>query len=212
MPVFRSGKGLAPAWCELEYFEIVELPTGATHIFERLGEKEKLIVGKGECRIAFNGQTIAADERTNLDLTVSDSKFEVLEVLSDVTLIRMCGRWGNDTGGAGIFTVVKPDKRAEDRGDPVDYSKETHFDNHYHDCDEYWILFEGSGIAVSEGKHYEVGPGDCIATGMGYHHDFPQVFEPVKAVYFETTIEGQQRRGHLWNHTHGTAEPRKDRV
>jgi len=95
----------------------------------------------------------------------------------------------------------------QDKGDPVDYPKDTSFDNHYHDCDEYWIVFDGKGIAVSEGESYEVGPGDCIATGMGHHHDFPQVFEPIRAVYFETTIEGKKRRGHLWNHRHGQAEP-----
>lgn len=53
MPVFRSGKGLAPEWCEMEYFEIIELRTGATHVFERVGQKEKLIVGKGQCRLAL---------------------------------------------------------------------------------------------------------------------------------------------------------------
>jgi len=211
MPVFKSGKGLAPEWCELEYFEIVELPAGAIHTFERIGQKEKLIVGKGQCRLAFNGQEIAADEGANLDLFTPDGQFEVLEVSSDATLIRMCGRWGDETGGAGIFTVAKADSRIH-RGDGVDYLKETNFDSHYHDCDEYWIIFEGRGVAVSEGKHYEVGPGDCIATGMGHHHDFPQVFEPIKAVYFETTIEGEKRRGHLWNNNHGPAEPQKDRV
>jgi mannose-6-phosphate isomerase-like protein (cupin superfamily) len=94
----------------------------------------------------------------------------------------------------------------------VDYAKETRFDSHYHDCDEYWIVFEGRGVAVSEGRSYEVGPGDCIATGMGHHHDFPQAFEPVRAVYFETTMEGQKRRGHLWDHTHGLAKPKADRT
>ena len=49
------------------------------------------------------------------------------------------------------------------------------FDCHFHDCDEYWILFAGRGIAVSEGKRYEVASGDCVATGMGHHHDFPIV-------------------------------------
>jgi mannose-6-phosphate isomerase-like protein (cupin superfamily) len=211
MPVFKSGKGLAPEWCEMEYFEMLQLPTGANHTFERVGQKEKLIVGKGQCRLAFAGQTIIADEKVNLDLATPDEQFEVLEVLSDATLIRMCGRWGDETGGSGIFTVAKADNRL-DRGDPVDYPKETNFDNHYHDCDEYWIIFAGRGVSVSEEKHYEVVPGDCIATGMGHHHDFPWVFEPVKAVYFETTIEGEKRRGHLWNHKHGQAKPQKDRV
>lgn len=70
----------------------------------------------------------------------------------------------------------------------------------------------GRGTAVSEGKHYAVGPGDCVATGMGHHHGFPLVAEPVRAVCFETALEGRKRRGHLWNHTHGPAEPRADRV
>jgi len=211
MPVFKSGEGQAPDWCELEYFDIVELPVGATHTFDRVGAKEKLIVGNGQCRLSCGGEAVAAEEGTNVDLLSPDDQFEVTEVPSDATLIRMCGRWGDDLGGSGIFTSAPGGDGAE-RGTAIDYPKETGFDNHYHDCDEYWILFEGSGVAVSEGKHYEVGPGDCIATGMGYHHDFPKVHEPVKAVYFETTMEGEKRRGHLWEHTHGPAEPRAERT
>ena len=211
MPVFRSGKGLAPEWCEMEFFDIVDLPAGAAHVFERVAPKEKLIVGKGACRIAFAGQTVEAEEKANLDLATPDSRFEVLEALSDATLIRMCGRWGDETGGAGIFTAAKADGRT-DRGDPATYPKETDFDNHYHDCDEYWIVFQGTGKVVTEGKSFDVGPGDCVATGMGHHHDFPQVSHPVKAVYFETTIEGAKRRGHLWERTDGPAEARPERV
>jgi mannose-6-phosphate isomerase-like protein (cupin superfamily) len=57
-----------------------------------------------------------------------------------------------------------------------------------------------------------MGPGDCLAIGMGHHHDFPLVTLPVRAVYFETTLEGEKRRGHLWEHTHGPAVPWLDRV
>ena len=32
------------------------------------------------------------------------------------------------------------------------------------------------------------------------------------AVYFETTMEGEKRRGHLWDHIHGKAQPRAERV
>ena len=211
MPVFKSGKGLAPKWCELEYFEIMELPVGSTHTFERIGRKEKLIVGKGTCRIAYAGQTTLAEKGANLDLADAEDHFEVLEALSETILIRICGRWGEETGGSGLFAVHEDDARQDD-GDPVDYPKATSFDNHYHDCDEYWIIFEGRGTAVTEGISYEVGPGDCIATGMGHHHDFPQVQEPILAVYFETTTEGQKRPGHLWNHRNGPAHLRKDRI
>ena len=211
MPVFRSGKGLAPKWCEMDFFEIIELPIGTTHEFGRMGEKEKLIVGKGKCQINLGDQNIMAEKGANLDLTSQDERFRVKEVMEPVTLIRMCGRWGDEIGGSGIFTANQNDN-PNNPGDPVDYPRNTNFDNHFHDCDEYWILFEGRGIAVSEGKHYEVSAGDCVVTGMGYHHDFPNVFEPVTAVYFETTLEGEKRHGHLWSYQQGKAEPKMDRI
>jgi len=211
MPVFTSGTGLAPPWCELEYFNIRVVPQGGNHTYMRLGRKEKLIVGRGQCRVAIGDRTVDAGEGANLDLPDDKGGFHVVEAMTDCTLVRMCGRWGDEVGGSGIFTVADSDSPS-DAGDPVDYPKRTCLDNHYHDCDEYWILFEGRGTVVSEGKSYEVGPGDCVATGMGHHHDLPIVVEPVRAVYFETTMEGAQRPGHLWAHTHGPAQPLPDRI
>jgi mannose-6-phosphate isomerase-like protein (cupin superfamily) len=43
-----------------------------------------------------------------------------------------------------------------------------------------------------------VNAGDCIATKMGDHHDFPIVKEKIHGVYFETTLKGEKRLGHLW--------------
>jgi len=192
VPVFRSGPGLAPDWCELEYFEIVRLPAGSRHTFARRGGKEKLIVAGGGCLIAFSGNAATHHEGANLDLTAPEGQFEVLRALADTTVVRMCGRWGELTGGSGLFEVTR-ETTWGGAGDPVDYAKETKVDNHYHDCDEYWIFFEGSGVAVSEGKHYEVGPGDCVATRAGGHHDFPRVSEPAKGVYFETSLLGRKR-------------------
>jgi mannose-6-phosphate isomerase-like protein (cupin superfamily) len=211
MPLIRKETPTIPAWCEMEVYSVIELPAGRTHHFSASGPKQKLIVGGGRCRIAYAGQTVLAEEGANLDLLTSDGQFEVVETLDDTILIHMSGHWGEELGGSGLFTM-RTSEAPQDRGDPVDYPKSTNFDRHFHDCDEYWIFFQGRAIAVSEGKQYEVGPGDCIATGMGHHHDMPQVFEPIRAVYFETTLEGQKRRGHLWEHTHGPAQPKKDRV
>jgi mannose-6-phosphate isomerase-like protein (cupin superfamily) len=210
MPVFRSGKGLAPAWCELEYFEIINLPKGGWHTFTRDAKQEKLIVCQGRCRVAYNGRTVDAEKGANLDLG-PDGRFEVIEVSEDAVLVRMCGRWGDEVGGSGVFSGAAVDNPT-DPGDPVTYPKSTNFDNHFHDCDEYWIVYQGRALAVSEGKEYEIGPGDCLATGMGHHHDLPQVYEPLRAIYFETTMEGRKRIAHLWEHTHGPAEPVAKRV
>ena len=210
MPVFRSSQP-APHWCELEHFDIVRLQPGSSHTFDRIGIKEKLIVVDGSCRVCRAAETVDASEGANLDLSGADDRFEVVEAVTDCTLVRMAGRWKDETGGSGLFTVVHGDPSRQ-AGDPVDYPKQTTFDNHFHDCDECWIVVTGSGVAASEGRCYDVGPGDCLATGMGHHHDFPIVHEPVKAVYFETTMEGRKRRGHLREHTHGPAEPVAERI
>jgi mannose-6-phosphate isomerase-like protein (cupin superfamily) len=210
MPVFKAGPGQAPEWCELERFDIVEVPVGATCVLEREGKKEKLIVVRGACTVAFDGLSVEAVPGDNIDLDAPDERFGIFAVTQDAVVVRMAGRWGDEVGGSGIFTV-EATENPRDGGDPADYPKKTNFDNHFHDCDEYWIIIEGRGLAVSEGKSYQVGPGDCVATGMGFHHDFPLAYEPVVAVYFETTMEGRKRGGHLWEHTHGAPEPKTDR-
>ncbi|MFC4776324.1 cupin domain-containing protein [Paenibacillus sp. GCM10023252] len=206
MPLFQSGIGQAPSWCELEFFEIISLKPGEQYQSDRVTEKEKLIVTGGRCRILVSGQSLMAEEGTQVELVAAMAGWQADEAVEETTIVRMCGRWGDELGGSGIFRVAATEE-PKDKGDAVSYLKKTNFDSHFHDCDEYWIVVEGRGAAVSEGKHYEVNAGDCIATGRGYHHDFPIVYEPVKAVYFETTMEGLKRQGHLWEHTHGLAEP-----
>ncbi|MBM3216057.1 hypothetical protein FJZ36_14205 [Candidatus Poribacteria bacterium] len=210
MPVFRSGKGSASSWCEMEFFEILRLDPGTTRVLERVGAKEKLIVAEGECRIRYGSTDIDATGYNNLDLADPGEQFRI-DAHTTTVAVRMAGRWGDEVGGSGLFAGRNSDE-PKDPGDKVGYPKRTNFDSHYHDCDEYWILIDGSGVAVSEGKRYEVGPGDCVATGMGFHHDLPVIHEPIRAVFFETTLEGQKRLGHLWNHTHGPAQPRAERV
>jgi mannose-6-phosphate isomerase-like protein (cupin superfamily) len=58
---------------------------------------------------------------------------------------------------------------------------------------------------VVDNQHLEMRPGDCLPIPMGAMHDMPDAPEPVKAVYFETTLRGKKRTGHLWQHTHGPA-------
>lgn len=214
MPVLRadtmSGKqGTRPDWCELTKYEIVSLTPGEPHVWETGEPANKVVVVEGSCRVGGGDGTERVVERGG----TADLPAGRHEIGCDAaaTVVTLEGHWGDDCGGAGLFAVTRSEDPS-DIGDPVDYPKHTNFDRHYHDCDEYWIVVEGSGTAMSEETLYEVGPGDCLAIGMGHHHDFPLVKEPVRAVYFETTLEGQKRRGHLWEHTHGPAEPRLDRV
>jgi mannose-6-phosphate isomerase-like protein (cupin superfamily) len=210
MPVFRSDE-TAPSWCEMRSFDVIYLNPGESRQFTRREPREKLIAGRGGCQVVIGSIAAELPERQIFDLPNGETIFEARAGSEPVTLILMSGTWGDEIGGAGIFGGVEEDN-PKDGGDPVSYPKRTKFDSHYHDCDEYWIVFEGRGTAVSEGMHYQVGPGDCLATGMGHHHDLPLVSEPIRSVFFETTLEGQKRRGHLWDHTHGKAQPQAERV
>lgn len=202
MPILHGDMNGRPAWCELERFAIVPLAAGDKHTWHATHKANKLVLVEGRCRV--NDRVL--NEGGSLDVPEGD-----WVVVGDgpATVVELGGHWGDDQGGAGIFGVSRAEQLG-DVGDPVSYPKHTNFDRHYHDCDEYWILVHGSGTASTEDELYRVGPGDCVATRMGYHHDFPLVDEPVRAVFFETTMRGQRRRGHLWEHTHGPARPAVD--
>jgi mannose-6-phosphate isomerase-like protein (cupin superfamily) len=211
MPILRTGESKLPGWCELESFEIVELAVGEERKFVRWSDRERLVVSSGNCLISSFAGTVPGNEGSIVEVLHPEDQLKVHSIVEPAKLVYLRGHWKSETGGCGLFRVtatVEP----RDYGDASTYPKNTNFDRHYHDCDEYWILLSGSGLAISENITYMVGAGDCIITGMGHHHDFPEVFEAVCAVYFETTLEGRKRLGHLWEHTHGKADPKFDRV
>lgn len=204
MPLIHEGDPI-PDWCELRSYAVVRHEAGEVATFKATGDAKRVfIVGRGSV-------TIDGDDHAEGAIIDPGTGPIVMHAGPDgATIIQMSGHWGDDYGGLGIFGMRETEE-PHNAGDPADYPRRTSFDNHFHDCDEYWIIFEGRGVAVSEGISYDVGPGDCIATGMGHHHDMPAASEPVRGVFFETTMEGQKRRGHLWEHTHGPAKPMPDR-
>ncbi len=80
-------------------------------------------------------------------------------------------------------------------GEVKDASK---FDLHFHDADEYWLVFSGRARVLSEGKEYVIRPADILCTRMGEEHDVLEVLEePLKSFYFEAQLKGPRRPGHL---------------
>lgn len=88
--------------------------------------------------------------------------------------------WSRVTG-AGLFKV------------PVENGK---FDRHFHDCDEYWLIYTGKAKVMTEGQEYYVKPGDIICTKAGDEHDFVEVYETIEAFFFEDAIPQDGRVGH----------------
>ena len=115
---------------EMQYFETRMVPVGGTYSFSRIGPREKLIVAQGKGVISVAGQKMPAAEKSGFELETKNGSFEVLETAEPFFLIRMCGRWGEKTGGSGIFEV-RTSGHPQDGGDPVEYPKTTNFDCHY---------------------------------------------------------------------------------
>jgi mannose-6-phosphate isomerase-like protein (cupin superfamily) len=209
MTLFRSDTA-PPTWCELEHFEIIQLQRDEAITRTPFTRTERLIGTSGTCQLRRGDTSLLLKEAQFIDLDPDDGEWTVLGASDPAQFVRLSGHWGQDMAGCGIFRVQRSD--AGDKGDPVTYPKHTAIDRHYHDCDEYWIILEGTGEVVVDDRHAKVHPGNCLCIGTGHPHDFPLIDTPVKAVFFETTLYGRKRTGHLWNHTHGPAEPMPGRV
>ena len=72
-----------------------------------------------------------------------------------------------------------------------------HFDCHYHDCHEYWLVFRGKAKVMSEGCFFYVKPGDIVCTRAGDEHDVVEVYEDMEAFWFEDATPAGGRTGHL---------------
>jgi len=211
LPVFRS-EDTPPPWCELERFDILDLGAGGPAACTRTTVRERVMGTAGTTCIRHDGGSMLLKEGQFVDVERLPGTAFVLEgCTADAQAVRLRGRWGAEVAGCGIFRV-QDQADPTDKGDPVSYPKTTRIDSHYHDCDEYWIVLDGAATVVVGGRHMAMGPGDCVSIGMGHHHDMAHAPEPVKAVFFETTLEGLKRVGHLWTHTHGPAAPHPERV
>jgi mannose-6-phosphate isomerase-like protein (cupin superfamily) len=209
MTIFRSAS-TPPAWCELERFEIISLARDETVARQPDTGAERLLGTAGTCQLRRGNRTLLLKEAQFIDIDPADGEWTMTGHADASQFVRLSGHWGDDIAGCGIFRVRE--STAPNKGDAVDYPKNTSIDRHYHDCDEFWIVLEGSGQVVVDDRHEKIWPGECLCIGMGHPHDFPLVAEEVKAVYFETTLQGRKRTGHLWNHTHGAAQPQPERI
>ena len=98
----------------------------------------------------------------------------------------------SDVTSAGVFRV-EPNGR---------------FDRHYHDCDEYWLVFAGRAIVSSDSGPTRWRPGDIVCTPTGTEHDVVGVSETLEAFWFEGRTPEGGRVGHL----HRTEEDARGHV
>jgi mannose-6-phosphate isomerase-like protein (cupin superfamily) len=206
---FRSGE-TPPDWCELRGFALVS-PMGGPVTQLREARRERLLVTRGRCNIAVDSCSMVLRAGQFIDVPDDAPQWEITATTDDAECLRLSGLWGEQIAGCGLWTMVN-EPGATNGGDPVSYPKQTRMDSHYHDYDEYWFILEGAATVVVSGEALEVRAGDCVATGAGHHHDMPLVHAPVRGAFFETSLIGRKRLGHLWVHTHGPASPLAGRL
>ena len=205
---FRSG-GKPPAWCELKGFETLAVDGVGRMPLRRQAMRERVLVTASAIQLFCRGRSQVLSEKQFFDLPHDIGDYWLTAVRPGAEVIRLMGAWGDELGGCGIFSARNEENPA-DRGDRVDYPKYTSVDSHYHDCDEYWIGLEGSGEAIVGNRRIRFGAGDCVPIRAGHRHDLPNAPDGIRAVFFETTLIGQKRVGHLWEHTHGPAVPQPE--
>ena len=209
MPIVRSGEAF-PEWCRLERFEIVHLAAGEGIERRRTAARERILVTAGVIQLAHVAGSLSLREGQFFD--VADvGAYSLKSRSAPSQFIRLSGHWGDEVAGCGVFRIAD-EQSPTNPGDPVPYPKTTRMDSHYHDYDEYWIVLDGRATVVVGGQFMDMRPGDAVTIGMGHHHDLAHAPQPVKAAFFETTLERGKRMGHLWEHTHGPAEPVPERV
>ncbi len=212
MPVVKKWQDL-PSWSRIKKYERISIYKDQAVTVSESYPKVCLRVLVGRVTIEENGKIVELESEQNYfsetgQFTVFYRMRYILEY-SEIMLI--CGDWQEAAMGNFKVQIFKH-LPAVNEGTPAAYYRNTFFDNHYHDFDEYWIIWEGAGVVQTEGKLVEVEPGDCVCTGMGHHHDFPIVHSTISSIAFETEPEGQKRPKHLWEQVHGPAAPDPIRV
>src|SRR5205823_1831495 len=72
-----------------------------------------------------------------------------------------------------------------------------HFDRHYHDCNEYWLIAKGKAKVWIDGQSYYVRDGDIVCLKAGLEHDILELYEPLIGFHFEDATPPGGRTGHL---------------
>ncbi|MCF8240350.1 MAG: hypothetical protein K9J16_03115 [Melioribacteraceae bacterium] len=202
MPVLKSSNEKFPDWSEVKYYEILGLKAGQVIEVEMKYQRETLFVVKGSCEVIKKGLSSIKQYGGKIEFAEIE-KYSINALIEDCAVIRIAGKWGDECGFSGVFELSNS-SNPQNTGDSTNYEhlRKTDFDNHFHDCDEFWIIYNGKGLIAIENNLFEVNPGYCAATKIGDHHDFIDINETFTGVYFETTLRGRRRQGHLWNHTH----------
>jgi mannose-6-phosphate isomerase-like protein (cupin superfamily) len=153
--------------------------------------RERLVVLHGEVTVECEFGRFTLKRRDFVEIPQSGARVTNAGN-SSAELARIAGHWQQVIRNE--ICLFRPDR-------PCDY--------HYHDSDEYWMVFRGHFTLNYDGNDYDLRPGLMLAAGMGFEHGSIAPEEHFEAVVIATQLEGQLRDGHLVRDLHG--DPVKNR-
>lgn len=177
MPVIKINRSEEdmPSWCELRSVKRYQIRKGQTLDIETGHARSAIFVDRGSVivnaedkdTILKSGSVLSFERPGAESMTMNTGHFTVTfnqapgYWMDKGTFYVLAGDW--DWVKIASFRVDRVDE-VVNIGDPTDYYRNTCFDNHYHEYDEYWVILRGSGKVQSEGAIYSVWPGDLVAT------------------------------------------------
>jgi quercetin dioxygenase-like cupin family protein len=185
--VQSDPSGHVPYW---GYYQDRPLPTFRR--IEPTQPKDRIVVIGGEVQVQSEHGRFTLHKRDYYDVpesgaTLSNTGESVAE------LARIEGHW-EQTIRSEIF-MSQP-------GNPCDY--------HYHDGDEYWIVFRGRFNIDYAGLKIPTKPGELLAFGKGYEHGLLDPEEVMGAIVLAMPLEDRERDGHLNRERNGDPVPGRE--
>ena len=147
--------------------------------------RERIVVIDGEVQVECEIGRVHLTRRDFIEIPQSGARVTNVGT-STAEIARITGHWSEVIRNE--ICLFRPDR-------PCDY--------HYHDGDEYWMVFRGHFTLNYNGQEYRMQPGMMLAAGMGYEHGSLNPEEHFEAVVMAMGLEGQLRDGHLLREMHG---------
>ncbi|HEX3690138.1 MAG TPA: cupin domain-containing protein [Solirubrobacteraceae bacterium] len=185
--VDETPDGHVPYW---GYYQ--ERPLPSSRRIEPTRPKDRIVVISGEVQIQSELGRFTLHKRDYYDVppsgaTITNSGESMAE------LARVEGHWDHTIRSE--ICMFQP-------GNPCDM--------HYHDGDEYWIVFRGHFNIDYHGLKVPTKPGELLCFGKGYEHGLMEIDEVMQAIVLAMPLEDRERDGHLNRERNGDPVPGRD--
>jgi mannose-6-phosphate isomerase-like protein (cupin superfamily) len=154
--------------------------------------RERITVIDGEVSVESELGRFTLKRRDFVEIPQSGAKVTNIGT-STAEFARVAGHWSSVIRNE--ICLFRPDR-------PCDY--------HFHDGDEYWMVFRGHFTLNYDEHEYAMQPGLLLAAGMGFEHGAVNPEEHFEAIVMATQLEGQHRDGHLVRELHGAPVKNRD--